>query len=190
MNRNKTQKKSKVPKLLVPKLELQNQLNKKKLKQNLKTQDIKTNLSIITDSKKQFMTNNEIHDIYAKGISPPTPPYNKAIINILDQLNKYTTKLKQPFRARAYSKAKSEIEKLKTDITNLDEIKTLPNIGTGILEKLTEFITTGSLTLNEGTLTHNFTYQTQIPGELQDQAKDNPHDILTKIYGVGPKKAD
>ena len=102
-----------------------------------------------------------------KGI-PPTPPYNKAIINILGQLNKYTTKIKQPFRARAYLIAKTEIENVKTDITSLDQTASLPNIGKGIQEKLTEFINTGTITLEEASGTHIITDQTQDKDDNQD----------------------
>ena len=98
------------------------------------------------------------------------PPYNKEFINILDQLNKLMMRKGEPFRAKAYLKAQQEIIKYKKDILTVDQIKTLPNIGTTIIDKFTELINTGKL-------------------DVLEREKSNPINIFTKIYGVGPKKA-
>ena len=58
----------------------------------------------------------------------------------------------------------------KGDITNIDQLKGLPAIGATILKKFKEFEKTGTL-------------------QLLERAKGNPIYQFTKIYGIGPKRA-
>ena len=70
---------------------------------------------------------------------------NKKIIDILGELNQLMIQRREPFRARAYQKAPNEIYKYPEPITNIEQIKGLPNIGTTIFEKLQEFEKTGKI---------------------------------------------
>ena len=96
--------------------------------------------------------------------------YNKQFIDILNQIAAIQTKQGEPFRARAYLKAKETIMTFPKDITRLEDLKGLPNIGPTIMEKLNEYIETGTL-------------------KIIEREKNNPVNILSDIYGVGPKKA-
>lgn len=103
--------------------------------------------------------------------SLPTPPYNEAFIKVLTRLNEMLSAQGEPFRARAYKRAQETILSITHDITSVDELKKLPGIGETILEKLNEYVATGTLALFE-------------------REKENPIYILTQVYGIGPKKAD
>jgi len=96
--------------------------------------------------------------------------YNEKFIEILGQLSDIMLKQGEPFRARAYQKAEETIIQYNGDITSPDQLKGLPAIGPTILEKLNEFVNTGTLRVIE-------------------REKTNPVNILAEIYGVGPKKA-
>jgi DNA ligase (NAD+) len=96
--------------------------------------------------------------------------YNEQFISILDQIAAIMTKRGDQFRAKAYLKAMETIITIKTNIVSLDDVRGKPGIGTTILEKLDEFIKTGKV-------------------ELIEAEKLNPVNILSEIYGIGPKKA-
>ncbi len=80
------------------------------------------------------------------------------------------TKHGEPFRARAYQKAQQTVLSHTTDIYAASDLKGKPNIGETILDKLTEFVQTGTLPILE-------------------REQHNPINILTNVYGIGPKKA-
>jgi len=96
--------------------------------------------------------------------------YNEKFIEILEALSKIMLKQGETFRARAYQKAQEFIMMESNDITSLNELKGKPNIGPAVLEKLEEFITTGTL-------------------KIIEREKNNPVNILSDVYGIGPKKA-
>ena len=96
--------------------------------------------------------------------------YNEKFIEILEALSKIMLKQGETFRARAYQKAQEFIMMESSDITSLNELKGKPNIGPAILEKLEEFITTGTV-------------------KIIEREKNNPVNILSDVYGIGPKKA-
>jgi DNA polymerase beta len=96
--------------------------------------------------------------------------YNEQFIELLDKLAAIQTKQGEPFRARAYLKAQETIMTFQGDIHKPEDLKGLPNIGPTIMEKLKEFVETGTLRIIE-------------------REKTNPVNILADIYGVGPKKA-
>jgi DNA ligase (NAD+) len=97
--------------------------------------------------------------------------YNEIFIDILEQL--YTIMLKhgEIFRAKAYQKAEETIMDYPNDITSPEQLKGLPGIGPTIIEKLNEYVNTGSL-------------------KVIEREKTNPVNILTEVYGIGPKKAN
>jgi len=96
--------------------------------------------------------------------------YNEKFIDIMDQLAAIQTKQGEPFRARAYQKAQETIMTFQGDIHKPEDLKGMPNIGPTIMEKLKEFVETGTLRIIE-------------------REKTNPVNILADVYGVGPKKA-
>lgn len=95
---------------------------------------------------------------------------NETFIDLLDKLSNIMLKQGEPFRARAYQKAQETTMTVVEDIHSLDQLKGLPGIGSTIMEKLNEYVSTGTL-------------------RILDREKNNPINIIGEIYGVGPKKA-
>lgn len=96
--------------------------------------------------------------------------YNEEFIDLMEKLNNIMLKRGEPFRARAYQKAQETLMTFKDDITSPSQLKGLPNIGTTVMDKLNEYVETGTLRI------------------LEDE-KTNPANVLAEIYGIGPKKA-
>ena len=96
--------------------------------------------------------------------------YNQDFIDLLDKLSNIMLKQGEPFRARAYQKAQETIMSYPEDITSPSQLKGLPGIGDTIMEKFNEYVETGTL-------------------KVLEREKTNPVNILTDVYGIGPKKA-
>ena len=77
----------------------------------------------------------------------------------------------EPFRARAYQKAQETIMVYPDDIVDPKQLVDLPGIGSTIMEKLNEYVETGTL-------------------RILEREKTNPINILADVYGIGPKKAN
>ena len=75
------------------------------------------------------------------------------------------------FQNRAYTTAQETILDIQEDITNIEQLRGRPGIGTTIMDKLTEFVNTGKI------------------AKLEQYAA-NPVSIFSEIYGIGPKKAE
>jgi NAD-dependent DNA ligase len=88
----------------------------------------------------------------------------------MDKLNNIMLKENEVFRAKAYSKAKETLMSCSFDITSTSQLKGKPGIGETIMSKLNEYVETGTLSILE-------------------RDKNNPINIFSEIYGVGPKKA-
>ena len=95
---------------------------------------------------------------------------NKELIGIMEELADIMTRQGEPFKARAYKKASETIMGLPDDITDVAQLDGKPGIGKTIMEKLEEYQKTGTL-------------------QILERERKNPINLLTKIYGVGPKKA-
>jgi len=95
---------------------------------------------------------------------------NEKFIDLMEKLSSIMMKQGEPFRARAYQKAQETIITIVEDITSPDQLKDLPGIGPTIMEKLNEYVSTGTL-------------------RILEREKNNPINVLGEIYGVGPKKA-
>ena len=108
--------------------------------------------------------------IMEKAIIEEGKKYNEDFIDILDKLSNIMLKQGEQFRARAYQKAQETIMSYPKDITNPSQLKGLPGIGETIMEKFNEYVQTGTLAVLE-------------------REKTNPINILTDVYGIGPKKA-
>jgi DNA ligase (NAD+) len=96
--------------------------------------------------------------------------YNEEFIDLMDKLSNIMLKQGEPFRARAYQKAQESIMAYPNDILTPEQLKGQPGIGSTIMEKLKEYVETGTL-------------------RVLEREKTNPINILGDIYGVGPKKA-
>lgn len=96
--------------------------------------------------------------------------YNEEFIELMEKLNNIMLKQGEPFRARAYQKAQETLMTYPDDITSPSQLKGLPGIGSTIMDKLNEYVQTGTL-------------------RVLEREKTNPINILGEIYGVGPKKA-
>jgi NAD-dependent DNA ligase/DNA polymerase/3'-5' exonuclease PolX len=96
--------------------------------------------------------------------------FNESFIELMEKLSDIMLKNGEPFRARAYQKAQETIMGYPTDIMVAEDLKGKPGIGSTIMDKLNEYVQTGTL-------------------EILEREKNNPVNILTEIYGIGPKKA-
>ena len=109
---------------------------------------------------------------------PPSPKtnisrLNEKFIDLLSQLESILLKHGEPFKSRAYHNAQETIMVITEDLTAENYkavLKGKPGIGSTILEKLQEFVETGTL-------------------RLLEREKTNPLNVLTDVYGIGPKKA-
>lgn len=97
--------------------------------------------------------------------------WNEDFIKILGELADIMQRQGEPFKARAYQKAQETVMTYDGDISNLAQIIDLPGIGKTISSKLDEYMKTGTL-------------------RILEREHTNPVNLLTKVYGIGPKKAD
>ena len=100
----------------------------------------------------------------------PSGRLNEKFIDLMEQLSNIMLKQGEPFRARAYQKAQETIMAYPSDILSPNDLKGQPGIGSTIMEKLEEYVKTGTL-------------------KVLEREKVNPVNILTDVYGIGPKKA-
>jgi DNA polymerase (family 10) len=68
---------------------------------------------------------------------------NKEIAELLRSFAKYYSIAEDNFRSMAYRSAANTIENLDKDISLYEDLTTLPRIGAGIAEKITEYLNTG-----------------------------------------------
>ena len=156
--KNKTLKKYK-PKLQVE-FEIIEDENKKTINMNVANEK---KIDKKLTRKKNLKTPIEFHIM--------EPRYNEQFIDIMEKLSDIMYKQGEPFRARAYQKAQETIMNYPNDITSPEQLKGLPGIGPTIMEKLKEYVDTGTL-------------------KVLEREKTNPINILGEIYGIGPKKAE
>ena len=94
---------------------------------------------------------------------------NESLVAILGDLA--SMKTENPFKQRAYSAAQESVLEIQEDITDINQLKGVPRIGSSIFELLAEFVNTGKIAKLEKYRAH-------------------PISIFSEIYGVGPKKAE
>ena len=100
----------------------------------------------------------------------PSGRLNEKFIELMEKLADIMLKQGEPFRARAYQKAQETIMAYPGDIMSANDLKGKPGIGPTIMEKLNEYVQTGTL-------------------KVLEREKNNPVNILAEVYGIGPKKA-
>ena len=96
----------------------------------------------------------------------------KKLATLFDELSKFMTKRGEPFKSRAYQKAQESIVLYENDITheNYKELNKLSGVGETIINKIGEYIQTGTL-------------------RLLERERADPQNVLADVYGIGPKKA-
>lgn len=133
---------------------------------------------IIRKTKKRELSADEL----AENFSPPaqstekpvlTGRLNEKLIELVDTLGNIMAKKGEPFRSRAYKKAQESLIVYPDEITeeNYQNLASLPGVGETIIKKFKEFINTGTL-------------------RVLEREKNDPRNIFSDIYGVGPKKAN
>jgi DNA ligase (NAD+) len=127
------------------------------------------------ESKKNKIDNvipknlkEQTEDIHKMEI--PAGRLNEKFIDLMEKLSGIMLKQGEPFRARAYQKAQETIMNYNDDIMSPSQLKGKPGIGDTIMEKLNEYVSTGTL-------------------KVLEREKTNPVNILGEVYGIGPKKA-
>lgn len=101
---------------------------------------------------------------------PQKKVYNEEFIEILGELKDIMQAQGEAFRAKAYQTAQEAIMVYDGDITDPEELKGMKGIGETILSKLKEYVSTGTL-------------------KALEKGRKDPIIVLTKVYGIGPKKA-
>ena len=99
--------------------------------------------------------------------------YMSKNIEIAEQFNRLSeimSKNGDNIRSRVYSKAEEIILGFPTPITDANDLKGIPGIGTKILEKVKEYLETGKL-------------------QIIEREENKPIMVLTNVYGIGAKKA-
>jgi DNA polymerase/3'-5' exonuclease PolX len=95
---------------------------------------------------------------------------NEKLSEAFEKLSTIMTKKGDNFRSKAYKKAMEIVIRHPSDIFSPEDLKGIPGIGKSIMELLNEFANTGTISIIEN-------------------EKTNPLNILTNVYGIGPKKA-
>tara|TARA_Y100000591_G_C21848092_1_gene709905 strand:+ start:727 stop:4128 length:3402 start_codon:yes stop_codon:yes gene_type:complete len=128
-----------------------------------KTKKIKLN---IVEDKSSLKTKTPVSISMIK----KTRRLNEEFIKVLDELTDIMTRQSEGFRAKAYREASEAITNYQDDITDPEQLKGVRHIGKTIMEKLKEYVKTGTL-------------------RILERERKNPLNLLTKVYGIGPKKA-
>jgi NAD-dependent DNA ligase len=122
----------------------------------------------ISQEVKEMSNKSDIHK--HSETSKPTGRLNEKFIELMEKLADIMLKQGEPFRARAYQKAQETMMAYPGDIMSPNDLKGKPGIGATIMEKLNEYVDTGTL-------------------KVLEREKTNPVNILAEVYGIGPKKA-
>lgn len=101
---------------------------------------------------------------------PKQKIYNEEFIEILEELKDIMHAQGEVFRTNAYQTAQETIMKYDGGIVDPNQLKGMKGIGETILSKLNEYVNTGTL-------------------KALEKGRKDPIIVLTKVYGIGPKKA-
>jgi DNA polymerase/3'-5' exonuclease PolX len=95
--------------------------------------------------------------------------FNQQFIEVLDKLRGYYQTKGNFMKGRAYEKARDSLILHKTDITSVDQLQGIPNVGKSTIGKLKEYVETKSV-------------------KVLDDALNDPEIVFSNVYGIGPKK--
>ena len=174
LSSEKTKKKKKNKKLLLieePYLMEEESKKKKKKKKGkkLKLELIETEFPNLKISQELIKKDSVMPISQPKEHSQPKG-YNEEFIEILGELKDIMQAQGEIFRAKAYQTAQETIMLYEGVITSPEQLKGMKGIGETILSKLNEYVTTGTL-------------------RALEKGRKDPIIVLTKVYGIGPKKA-
>jgi NAD-dependent DNA ligase len=102
--------------------------------------------------------------------SPKKQINTTELANMMNKLSTIMSKNGEPMKSRAYQNAEDTLLGITEPITDIEQLKGKPGIGSTMIEKMKEFVETGTL-------------------KLLEKEKENPINVLTDVYGIGPKKA-
>lgn len=145
----------------------------------MKTKKLNSFIPLATNSQKKTMKRNRklrvVKSLKRKPSIPSTSKVmntrkNEQFVEALSELAEIMIRKGEPFRAKAYKSAAETIMQHTESITNPDELKSLKHIGKTILAKLHELQTTGKI-------------------RALERERSDPLNQLTRVYGIGPKKA-
>jgi DNA ligase (NAD+) len=122
------------------------------------------------DKNKNPLTDLKVDQEEIHKMEQPIVRLNEQFIDLMEKLSGIMLKQGEPFRARAYQKAQETIMQYNGDIASPAQLKGKPGIGDTIMEKLNEYVKTGTL-------------------RILEREKTNPINIIGEVYGIGPKKA-
>ena len=136
------------------------------------TPSLKEKIEILNPEKNEGInkTDLKISQDITQMSQLPTGRLNEKFIELMEKLADIMLKQGEAFRARAYQKAQETIMAYPGDIMSPNDLKGKPGIGPTIMEKLNEYVETGTL-------------------KVLEREKNNPVNILAEVYGIGPKKA-
>jgi NAD-dependent DNA ligase len=97
-------------------------------------------------------------------------PMNEELVNLMEKLTLLMSKRGDNIRARVYKRAQETILSYPDPIIRVSQLKGLAGIGPTIMEKVKEYVETGTL-------------------QLLEREKNKPEYLLSNIYGIGPIKA-
>ena len=126
--------------------------------------------SPIKFKKKRLVIKETIAPVQAEMLDAPRKRWNEEFIDVLGRLTKLLAAQGEVFKSRAYKKAEETVRAIDEDIVEVSQLKGKPGIGATILEKLQEYVNTGTL-------------------QLLEREKGKPEYLFAEIHGVGPKKA-
>ena len=95
---------------------------------------------------------------------------NENFGNMLGELEDIMNRQGRSFQARAYKKAQETIMEMNEELLNVKQLENKPGIGKSIIDKYKEYLKTGTI-------------------EVLEKERNNPINVLTNVYGIGPKKA-
>lgn len=129
-------------------------------------------LKLSRSKRRRTRKKIDIKNRYRNKIIKTNNMSNMNIIGMLEKMENLMYVDGQPFKARAYSKAKDTIMLEKDSIEDANTVagKNGFRKGGSVLKTLNEFITTGKV-------------------QKIEDAKNDPKHIFTKVYGIGPKMA-
>ena len=96
---------------------------------------------------------------------------NEKFGNMLGELEDIMNRQGNLFQARAYKKAQETIMEMSEELLSVKQLENKPGIGKSITYKYEEYLKTGTL-------------------EVLEKERNNPVNVLTNVYGIGPKKAN
>jgi NAD-dependent DNA ligase/DNA polymerase/3'-5' exonuclease PolX len=157
----------------IPKLKRSSSGSRKLNKTDHKAVDANTNtfkLKMSKSVKNKSRKLKIVQSLKPKVETNAMKTYNEEYVSVLSQLEDIMMRQGEPFRAKAYRTAAESIMMYPNDITDPKQLEGQKGVGKTIMAKLEEYTKTGKLNAIE-------------------KYKDDPVNILTRVYGIGPKKA-